>query len=128
MAVTLSPTEVTDRTGATVTGTDITDAASLIEQRTGYTPDEHNTVRLVAAGNVQRAWAIVTARLCAATTTDGSSDIAGESKGDYSYSRFSSGDRVKQQIAIEADLLAGLPWTLLELATVSSTHLSWRAG
>lgn len=128
MAITLSPAEVHEYTGETVKTVDVTDAADLIEAGTGVTPDEHNEFRLVPAGNVRRAWAIVAARLCQGTVTDGTGDIAAEGQGDYQYSRFRSGARVDQQIAMETDLLAGLPWTLLQMPTAALEHVSWRNG
>ena len=126
MAITLSPAEVVQYTDSAVRTVDVSDAADLIEACTGHSPDAHNTVRDVPAGNVRRAWAIVAARLCQATVTDGSGDIAAESQGDYQYSRFRSGKRVDQQIAFETDMLAGMPWTLLQMPTAVLEHVSWR--
>lgn len=128
MAITLSPAEVLEYTGASVKSVDVTDAADLIEACTGVTPDEHNAVREVPAGNVRRAWAIVSARLCQNTVADGSGDIASEGQVDYKYQRFTSGARVDQQIAMETDLLAGLPRTLLQMPSAVLEHVSWRNG
>ncbi len=128
MAVTLTPHEANSMTGSSVSAADISDAGDYIEAGTGYTPDAHNTARLIGEGSVKRAWAIVAARLCAATVTDGTGDIAGETKADYSYRRFASGDRAKQQIAMETDLLAGMPRTLLQMPAMAMSHVSWRDG
>ncbi|MGB5756922.1 MAG: hypothetical protein WBM50_08410 [Acidimicrobiales bacterium] len=83
--LTLTANEVADYVpGTTARTVDITDAANLINELTGYTPTEHGDdatdgVRLVPNGMVKRAWAIVAARLAYLTAESISGGVVQES-------------------------------------------------
>lgn len=85
MPATLTVGQVESLTGATVADTDITLAASLIDSQTGHTPSEHVDERLIAALQVQAAWALVAVRVHRMLTTDDTTAVTSETQGDYSY-------------------------------------------
>ncbi len=118
MPVTLTPDEVDELTRREVTSSDITDAANLIEYDTGWTCDEHVDDRLIPSGMVQRAWAIVAARLALTSTEVGAEAVSSEAQGDYS----ASSDPVMAEGYAE-DPLRGAPRALLRVSTVRSAHV-----
>lgn len=108
MTTTLTPGEVHDITNVDVTAADIASAAWLIDNDTGWTPDEHVSKRELNEAVVKQAWAIVSARVAVATASVGAESVTSETQGDY---------QVTTDIGVaekyQADLLAGLPRQLL---------------
>jgi hypothetical protein len=83
--VALTPSDVSWLTGRTVKEEDIALAASLIDEQTGYTVDEHVDERGVSVMQVQAAWAMVAVRVNLMLSDVGSEAVTSETQGDYTY-------------------------------------------
>jgi len=122
--LTLSPNQVEDYVpGARVRTVDITDAANMIHEITGYTPTEHGDdatdgVRLVPNGLVRRAWAIVAARLSYLTEESISGGVVAESDLGSSFTIDPA-----ELTRVKNDILDGLPRTNLRLAAGCWSHV-----
>lgn len=119
MAVTLSPSVVTDLTGVTdVSSHDITLAGQLIDDQTGYTPDEHNTTRAIPELTVLAAWSMVAVRVHRMLTEDISA-VTSETQGDYSYSE----DAGLANVLRFSNVCDGRPLELLNVHRARWAHI-----
>ena len=101
--------------GARVRAIDISDAAQLIDDETGWTPAQHSDdsddgIRLLPLAMVQRCHAIVAARLAAITEDSGTPTTTAESDDGASFTM--NADDVRR---FHADPLYGMPRKLLRL-------------
>ena len=115
MPITLTPSEVEQLTGSTVTQAVIDLAADWIDSDTNLTPDEHVTTRDISESSVKAAWAIVAQRLSDQIAGTGM-PVVSESQGDYSYTT-----TIEAAVRSAGDLLSGVPRKLLRL-TAGSWH------
>ncbi|MGB5759533.1 MAG: hypothetical protein WBM50_21645, partial [Acidimicrobiales bacterium] len=122
--LTLTANEVADYVpGTTARTVDITDAANLINELTGYTPTEHGDdptdgVRLVPNGMVKRAWAIVAARLAYLTAESISGGVVAESDVESGFTI--SPDELNR---VRNDPLTGQPRQLLRISAGVWSHI-----
>jgi len=123
-ALSLTVSQVEDYVpGARVRTVDISDAADLIEQVTGYTPTEHGDdatdgVRLIPNGMVRRAWAIVAARLSFLTEESVSGGVISESEDGSAFTIDPAELR-----RVRNDPLEGQPRKLLQLQQGVWSHI-----
>lgn len=120
MAVTLTAAEAAT-VGLETTDPDIALAATIIDNLTGYTVDQHETARLIPVAAIQRAWAIVAARLTATST--GAADPAIVAQTDDAASYTLRTDTVAGPDLWQRDPLYGLPRLLLNLPVGTWHHV-----
>ena len=122
--LTLTTNQVTDYVpGSRVRTVDISDAADMIHELTGYTPTEHGDdatdgVRLVPNGSVRRAWAIVAARLNYLTEESISGGVVSETELGSSFTI--DPDELNR---VRNDLLTGMPRKLLQIRSAVWSHI-----
>lgn len=85
MAVTLTTAQVETLTGTTVSDDDISIAAALIDDETGWTVDEHSTTRLIAVARIRAAWAVAAVHVHNRLEQAAQGAVTSETQGDYSY-------------------------------------------
>lgn len=123
MPVSLTPAEVAAYGLGTVTQLDIDDAAVVIETESGWTVDQHETVRGIPENSIKRAWAVVSAKVRDLTAGYADAGVHSETQGDYSYS--SDQQQARSQFLVP-NMLAGMPNLLLELPISSTARADHR--
>lgn len=108
MALTLVPAQVETITGVDVSAGSIATASWLIDDETGWTPDQHVTDRGLDSAVVLQAWAIVASRVQVLSMSVGAEGVTSETQGDYQVTTDVGVAEKYQQ-----DVLAGLPRQLL---------------
>jgi hypothetical protein len=115
----LIPAEVEAMTGRDVSADDITLAASLIDDQTGYTPTEHVSERAISETAVKAAWSMVAVRVRTMLEGVGDEAVSAEVQGDYSYN---------ESVTLAgkfrfSDVTDGRPSELLNISRARWVHL-----